>query len=256
MGEDSNTLPESESAARRNFLGSDGLSASRANTSRANTSQENSSLGGRSPAINPAEICSLVRQLEAAQAGSDDALGWLLVECRNYLLLVANREVESQLQAKIAPSDLVQETFYDVICKFGQFRGTTEAELLSWMVRILKTRYLKAVSRFRYTQKRNIARELPPIGGASDNRVPLEFAASDKTPGAAAIAGENEQTIRSAMNRLSRDYRQVIELRSWQRLSYAEISLQMNRSPEASRKLWTRAAEQLGLELEHLDDTC
>ena len=48
-----------------------------------------------------------------ARGGSREALGEALESCRAYLLLVANRELDDDLQAKGAPSDLVQETFLE-----------------------------------------------------------------------------------------------------------------------------------------------
>jgi RNA polymerase sigma-70 factor (ECF subfamily) len=182
-------------------------------------------------------------------------LGQLLAECRNYLLLVADREVEPRLQAKVAPSDLVQETMHDALGKFDQFRGRSKAELLTWLTRILKSRYSRAVAHFQYTQKREISREIPLVGSTSSDRPAVEIVAPDMTPGTAAIAHENEQTVRSAMARLPGDYRRVIELRSWQRLSFAQTGKRMNRSAEAARKLWTRAAEKLGIELVNFDDS-
>ena len=49
--------------------------------------------------------------LESAQNGSSKSLGKLLETCREYLLLVANQTLDHDLQAKVGPSDLVQETF-------------------------------------------------------------------------------------------------------------------------------------------------
>ena len=49
--------------------------------------------------------------IAAARGGSHEALGTLLERCRDYLLLVAGREIGRDLQGKIGASDLVQETF-------------------------------------------------------------------------------------------------------------------------------------------------
>ena len=198
---------------------------------------------------------SFLGRIEAASAGSDEALGELLAQCRSYLLLVANREVEPNLQAKVAPSDLVQETLADALGEFKKFRGTTEAELRIWLARILKSRYSVAVARFQETQKRDISRELPLAGSAPGRRPAVELESPDETPRAAAITHENESLVQSAIGRLPAEYRRVIEMRNWQRLSFEEIGQQLERSAEAARKLWARATERLGLELESVDDS-
>jgi RNA polymerase sigma-70 factor, ECF subfamily len=43
---------------------------------------------------------------------------------------------------------------------------------------------------------------------------------------------------------LSHDYRQVIRLRSWDRLSFVEIGEQLGCTADAARKLWLRAIER------------
>ena len=53
--------------------------------------------------------------------------------CRTYLLLVANRELPSDVRPKVGASDLVQDTFLDCHRSFGLFKGDTEAGLLAWL---------------------------------------------------------------------------------------------------------------------------
>ena len=67
--------------------------------------------------------------LEAARAGSKEALGEALEACRNYLLMVANRQLDPQLRVKGGASDLVQETFLEAQRDFGRFQGTSDAEV-------------------------------------------------------------------------------------------------------------------------------
>lgn len=50
---------------------------------------------------------------DAARAGEADALGRMLEAYRNYLLLVANQEMDPRLKAKGGASDPVQQTFLE-----------------------------------------------------------------------------------------------------------------------------------------------
>ena len=75
----------------------------------------------------PAE--NLPHWIEAAQHGSPEALGQVLEYCRRYLLAVAHEQFDTDLQAKVGVSDLVQDTFLEAQRDFGQFRGRSEAEL-------------------------------------------------------------------------------------------------------------------------------
>ncbi len=63
------------------------------------------------------------RMIGAAQNGSREALGRLLDGCRQYLLLIANQELHTDLRGKVAPSDIVQETYLDAQRDFPTFEG-------------------------------------------------------------------------------------------------------------------------------------
>ena len=61
----------------------------------------------------------------------------LVQTCRDYLLLVANRNLDRELQGKLGASDLVQETFVRAQRNFKQFRGSSIEEFLTWLRQIL-----------------------------------------------------------------------------------------------------------------------
>ncbi len=75
--------------------------------------------------------------LSAARGGEREALGVLLEVYRNYLRLLARAQIDLHLQAKMNPSDIVQETFLEAFRDFGQFCGQTEAEFVAWLRQIL-----------------------------------------------------------------------------------------------------------------------
>jgi RNA polymerase sigma-70 factor (ECF subfamily) len=68
--------------------------------------------------------------LEDAPHGSSEAAGKLFEGCRQYLMLIATEQVDPALAVKVAPSDLVQETFLKAHRELPQFAGRDEAALL------------------------------------------------------------------------------------------------------------------------------
>src|SRR5260370_8043779 len=74
--------------------------------------------------------------LYRARAGSASALGELLELYHGYLSLLARLQIGRRLQGKVDAGDLVQETFLGVHQHFAQFRGSSEAEFVSWLPRI------------------------------------------------------------------------------------------------------------------------
>src|SRR5262245_61667341 len=97
--------------------------------------------------------------LAAARAGSPQALGQALEMCRGYLLLVAERQLGTDLRAKGGASDLVQETFLEAQRDFRQFAGTSQEELRAWLQRLLLNNLGNFARRYRVTHCRQLDRE-------------------------------------------------------------------------------------------------
>jgi len=201
----------------------------------------------------PDASADLTSLLEAARGGSGEALGRLLDACRQYLLLVANQELDPELRAKVNPSDVVQETFLEAQRAFNNFRGTTEGELLAWLRRILRNN-LANVTRHFAAERRQVRREVsldcPESGGAK----PPDQAAKLPSPSSGLVEREEAEALQAAFRRLPEDYRRVIEMRHVQGRSFAEVGAALGRSAGAVRKLWVRAIEQLKAELRRPDE--
>ena len=179
--------------------------------------------------------------------------GELLESCRAYLLFVANRELDPRLRGKIAPSDVVQETFVDAEEKLTGFRGTSREELQAWLRRILLNNLTDARRRFCDAEKRSIEREQPLDGDSRAQKPAVDVVADVPSPRASMIASEETVVMRDALARLPDDYRRVIQLRSLEQLSFTEVARQLDRSDNAVRKLWSRAIVRLQEELSTLD---
>src|SRR6516225_6277984 len=74
----------------------------------------------------------LAGQIQAARQGSQEALAWLLEECRPYLLLIANDELDSGLRPKVGASDLVQDSVLEARQDFPRFRKASPAQQGDW----------------------------------------------------------------------------------------------------------------------------
>ena len=187
--------------------------------------------------------------LTAAQSGSRDAVGELIDGYRSYLLLIANQELDSAIQGKLGASDVVQETMLTAQLAIEDFRGSTHEEMLSWLRGILLNDLLEAGRTYWGTAKRNIGREVSIDGDSRLNQPPIEIQVDQETPSTDAAGSELEAVLYAAMSRLSEEHQQVLRLRNWQQLSFADIGSEMNRTADAARKLWSRAVLQLQREL-------
>src|SRR3954452_22885666 len=114
---------------------------------------------------------SVADLLARARHHGGGELDRLFALCRNYLGIVARAQVESWLQAKVDASDLVQQTLLEAYRDFGHFRGSTEAEWLAWLRRILAHQPANFVRHYQGAGKRQARREVPlgaPAAGPAD----------------------------------------------------------------------------------------
>jgi RNA polymerase sigma-70 factor (ECF subfamily) len=194
-----------------------------------------------------ASSLAVAERIEEARRGSLAVRGELFENCRNYLLLVANRELDAELRAKLGPSDLVQETFVRAQQHFERFEGKSDAELRAWLTQILVNRCHDARRAFCQAAKRQGERA---IGESFYVDLEKQLPIDQRTPSKQIIASEEALDIAAAMSKLSDVHQQVLRLRYWEELTFEVIGRQLGRTGDAARKLWYRAIERLGEELE------
>jgi len=187
-------------------------------------------------------------RMAAAHEGSLSAIGSIFEECRNYLLLIANRQLGQSIQAKIGASDLVQETFLQAQQIFDRFDGGSRRELSAWLAQILEYKLALAQRRLLRTEKRDARREQPLQSTVADLVRNARLPECPQPDQAAAHVDEVER-LKTALDRLPADYQLAIELRSLQQQSFAELGRILDRSPDAARMTWARALLRLRKEL-------
>jgi RNA polymerase sigma-70 factor (ECF subfamily) len=191
----------------------------------------------------PQEAAEVEKWIDLARQGDREALGRLLDLCRHYLLLVANKELTPALWAKIAPSDIVQDTLLEAGRDFPGFLGGSEDDLLAWLRRILRNNVANVRRHFE-TEKREVDREVP-LEECSPGEL-LEGAVSPtETPSKYVQAREQDEQVRRAIGQLPEHYRQVILLELTGNLTWPQIAEKLSSTPDAARKLWGRAVEEL-----------
>lgn len=188
--------------------------------------------------------------LERARAGDAPTRGRLLDSYRNYLRLLARTQMGQGLHACLEPSDLVQETLLEADRDFAGFAGGTEKELLVWLRRIL-VRNLMDAARKHQAQARDWRQQesLEAMMEESSNALGRALAAQGPTPSSMASRREQCVLLADALERLSPDYRAVLEMRNLQQLPFEEIAERMGRQSGAVRMLWVRALEKLSQEM-------
>jgi RNA polymerase sigma-70 factor (ECF subfamily) len=188
----------------------------------------------------------LRRLIERAQREEPGALDLLLDSYRNYLRLLARTGLDASLRGKADPSDLVQDALLKASLRFGQFRGTNDAELAGWLRQILARCLADLVRRYR-TAGRGPGREqsLEQLLNRSSEAMERVLATDGTSPSSSAQRRDLGVVLSDALAQLAEDYREVIVLHHLEGLGWVEAAQRMGRTPNAVRKLWARALNGL-----------
>jgi RNA polymerase sigma-70 factor, ECF subfamily len=195
------------------------------------------------------QAAEVARWIAAAHNGDREALNRLLALCRPYLLLAANQDIDPVLRARVAPSDVVQDSLLEAARGFPAFQGRSEDELLAWLRRVLRNNLANERRRHRGAAMRSTEREvsLAEVSAAEgEDRLREE----EETPSATARARERDEALERALKQLPEHYRQALLLHTQEGLTFAQVGERLGVSEEAARKLWSRASEKLAQLLE------
>ena len=174
-----------------------------------------------------------------ARQGCRESFNTLARGCWAYLNVAAREQLPPDLNTKVAPSDLVQQTLLVGYANFQSFAGESEADLLRWLQAILRRQALMAGRFHRNTASRSIDREVPlktPLHAIPDSQL---------TPSHFLVAADRISRLQSALQQLPEHYRHTLILRNQEGLSFEEIGRRTDRSADAARKVWVAALRSL-----------
>jgi RNA polymerase sigma-70 factor (ECF subfamily) len=185
--------------------------------------------------------------LPLARAGDRAALGRLLESYRAYLSILARVQIGRRLQGKADASDLVQEAFLGAFRDFGQFRGTTEPELLGWLRSILASLLANLVRHYQGTQRRDVRleRRLAVELEQSSQALDRGLASPHSSPSQQAARREQSVLLAEALARLPQELRDLLILRHLEGLTFPEVARRLGRTVDVVKKQWPRALASL-----------
>lgn len=188
--------------------------------------------------------------LSEARGGDEASMGKLLQQYRNYLSVLAATQFRHRLKSRVDPSDVVQDALLRACKHFGQFRGTTNPELVAWLRKILVNSLAQFVEQHVLAERRDVRREMSiqQIGAdleQSTAQLASLLPASGVSPSRAVQREEESILLADRLAQLPDDYREVLVLRNLQELPFEEVARRMQRTAGATRMLWLRAMEKL-----------
>jgi RNA polymerase sigma-70 factor (ECF subfamily) len=143
--------------------------------------------------------------------------------------------------------DLTQETFLRAFQSIGRFRG--EADLRTWIYRIAIN---QARNRWRWwrRRRRDSTVSLDATQGHSNQTLIATLAESSENPEQQTLAHERELALRSALQKVSRAYRETVILRDIEGFTYEEIATTLGINVGTVKSRLARGRQELRRKLE------
>lgn len=180
--------------------------------------------------------------LDRARDGSREALDLLFERSAGKLLALIRLRMGRSLRARLESRDLLQLTFLKAFERIGELRSTDAASLMAWLARIAENE-IRDQATFHHRQRRDAGREvaLDEPGTVRD----LQLVERVRSASSRLVLSEQAERLERALENLDEHYREVILLRRFEELSYAEIGRRLGKTPDAARMLFSRAMAAL-----------
>ncbi len=182
--------------------------------------------------------------LEQAKAGSPEALNLLYERCAGRLLGFIRVRLGKDLRARLESRDVLQSTLLKSLDHLAEFRGHETRSLMAWLARIAEHE-IRDCADFHHRQRRDAARDI-----ALDDDAPLP--ALTRSALSRIILDEEAKRLEDAIDSLSPSHREVILLRKFEELSFAEMGARLGKSEDGCRMLLARAMTALTLKLSEI----
>lgn len=182
--------------------------------------------------------------LERLKQGDAAAFDQLVADRSGEIYGLLYRLTENAEEAR----DLTQETFLRAFQNMGRFRG--DADLRTWIYRIAIN---QARNRWRWWRRRRRDATVSLDSPDGHTGQPLNAtlrAVNTADPEQVTLAREREEKLRSALQGLSRSYRETVILRDIEGFSYEEIAETLAISVGTVKSRLSRGREELRRKLE------
>lgn len=178
-----------------------------------------------------------------AKEGDKTALNQLYSVYAERVRWMVHFRMSSELRSQLESMDLVQNTLINAFNALKNFTYTNEGDFVRWLSKIAENELRGSLKKL-HADKRDIRKEvrLDNYGPATTTGfvgTPQPIQAT--TPSVIMSKKEDLDKLTKAMDELKPDYRQAIILTKIDGLSYEEIGIRLDKSPDAVRMLATRA---------------
>lgn len=194
--------------------------------------------------------------LKRARQGVPAAVDDLLDEYRDRLKTMVSLRLDPRVNARIDPSDVVQESMAEAASRLDQYLIDEPIPFYPWLRQIAWEKLIQLHRRHIGSQKRSAAREVSlPVritdeSVASLSRIAI---AQQDSPSEQVVRSELNRRVLEAVERLQPSWKELLVMRYLEQMSVADIAATLKVSAAAVSMRHLRAVEALRSELSESD---
>jgi RNA polymerase sigma-70 factor (ECF subfamily) len=190
-----------------------------------------------------------VRLIGRARAGDRQALCELLERHRDRLRRMVELRLDWRLQARVDPSDVLQDAFVGVAGRLDEYLRDPRLPLFLWLRLVVGERLATLHRHHLGAKMRDAGREVSlyrdALPTASSAALAAQLLGKHTSPTQAAVRAERALRLQEALNSLDPLDREVLALRHFEQLDRAEAAQELGISEDAAAKRYIRALKRL-----------
>lgn len=194
--------------------------------------------GNDNPSIESQVLSAAMRKGDRAEVAR------LVAAHRDYLKRVVSLRMDRRLQARVDPSDVVQETQLEAVQRVNEYLDNTDLPLRLWLRRLACDAVVDAQRRHVHAEGRSVKREML-LPERSSLNVARRLLAGVSSPSVQLSKKELARLVRDAVDRLAESDREVVLLLAFEGLTSSEAARVLDIEPAAVRKRYGRALLKL-----------
>lgn len=187
--------------------------------------------------------------IERARSGDKRALNDLLSRHRDRLRRMVEMRLDSRLQGRVDASDVLQDAYLDVSTRLDEYLRDPKLPLFLWLRLVVGDRLMKVHRHHLGAQMRAAGLEVSLYRGglpaASSAALAAQLLGKHTSPTQAAVRVERMLRLQEALNTVDAMDREVLSLRHFEELTFAETAQVLGIEESAATKRYFRALKRL-----------
>ncbi len=191
--------------------------------------------------------------LQRATLGEQDALAQLFDQFRDRLRRMIHVRLDRRVQARVSPSDVLQEAFLDLARRIHEYAQLADYPFFLWLRQLVGQRLIDIHRQHLAAQMRSAELEVSLTSGMAPSASALSLSGLlvDRlgTASQAAEVRETQATVQTALQNLAADDREILAMRHFEMLTNGEAAHLLGITAGAASKRYVRALLRVRQEL-------